>query len=1283
MERKACAVSCVALMLALVWARISAGSIFLTVNEEDVGFIWLPSGGSCTIEVVSDDSSFYSAYLDYSLVQGDFWHVETRPEAGEYASAGDLGDAYELVASGLTPPPSAGIHFVFQYYGSLAPVEDELTLWDDSYAVILDTVEIFVGSGPPEDIDPPTPDPMTWSSTPRALNSSQITMTATTAWDPCGVEYYFDCNCWGGHDSGWQEESVYTDTSLQPGTEYSYRVKARDQSANQNETAWSGAASAATANDIYVDDNAPNDPGSGDPCVSDPLEDGSLEHPFDAIQEAINGASNGDTVIVLPGTYTGTGNRAIDFWGKAITVRGQTGAEDCVVDCQWAARGFYFHLGEEANSVVEGLTITNGYADPGGAIYCGSSSPTIVNCRLVDNEAGSPGGGGIYCVYSNAAISRCSFSGNRTDYNGGGLFSRYGHPTVINCAFSGNYAGMSGGGINNYQAADPPTSPLFENCLFYENIADDYGGGLCNRYSEPNIVGCIFLDNAASAGGGIEIVYADSIRLANCTFGGNAVALNGGAVDVYTSCVTLANCTIADNWANVYGGAIVCSSYNSVSSLTVNNCILWGNTAGTNGAQIALRDGQMYSTMTVSYSDVEGGQPGAHVEPNSTLVWDVGNIDVDPCFFKGYDSDYHLRAESLCINAGDPNGYYGGQTDIDGEPRKMGSEVDMGSDEVFATAPGLLVWYRFEDYQWPIVAENSGSFGSRGTGYLMPDCPNCPAWVWPGYSSSYALQFDGIDDYVEIPALNLNTNTMTISAWVKGDGPQAAYTGIVSSRDQTTSDGTGLAYGSSGQAGGWQANQELCYYWNDDYRQWRSGLYIPADEWAFVGFAVEPSRATLYLDDGTFYCATNVASHGRLEQFDSGSLSQIAHDDMHEHFQGLIDDVRIYNRALSAEEVASIAGADLTRAWDPSPASGAMGAAADTVLTWRPGLWAADTNGHDVYFGLNGWLVNSRDPSAYIGRLDANSFDPPGGLELGLTYYWAVDEVNDSHPNSPWQGPTWSFTVHNIYYVDVNAWGTNDGSSWTDAFGDLQDALDVAQEGDQIRVAEGIYRPSERTDPCYPRTATFQLIDGVATYGGFPSRGSNWDGRDPDSYETILSGDLDGNDVEVLDPCDLLNESTRAENAYHVVTGIGAGATTVLDGFTITGGNANGPFPHYNGAGMTCAVVINYEFASGGSPTVSNCRFTEGSASHDGGGISYCGGSIANCTFTHNFADDDGGALHFCSGPVVDCNISGNAAYHCGGGLYKCSGSLTDSVITGNYSGGWGGGIYNSYEGGY
>ncbi|MHC4499697.1 MAG: hypothetical protein ACYS21_11360, partial [Planctomycetota bacterium] len=142
-------------------------------------------------------------------------------------------------------------------------------------------------------------------------------------------------------------------------------------------------------------------------------------------------------------------------------------------------------------------------------------------------------------------------------------------------------------------------------------------------------------------------------------------------------------------------------------------------------------------------------------------------------------------------------------------------------------------------------------------------------------------------------------------------------------------------------------------------------------------------------------------------------------------------------------------------------------------------------------------------------------------------------------------------------YVDASASGNGTGTSWADAYNYLQDALTAASSGDEVWVAEGIYTPTQLADPCDARSATFQLISGVALYGGFPSGvgDPNWNDRDLAANETILSGDI-GTPVAVVDNC------------YHVVTTDHTDAATVLDGFTITAGNADGVGKEDWGGGM-------------------------------------------------------------------------------------------------------------------
>ncbi|MHC4309875.1 MAG: hypothetical protein ACYSSN_08025, partial [Planctomycetota bacterium] len=187
-----------------------------------------------------------------------------------------------------------------------------------------------------------------------------------------------------------------------------------------------------------------------------------------------------------------------------------------------------------------------------------------------------------------------------------------------------------------------------------------------------------------------------------------------------------------------------------------------------------------------------------------------------------------------------------------------------------------------------------------------------------------------------------------------------------------------------------------------------------------------------------------------------------------------------------------------------------------------------------------------------------------------------------------------------VVYVDGDASGANNGTSWANAYNHLQDALMMALDGDEIRVAEGVYRPDQfvlSARPNLGRMETFQLKNGVAIKGGYAGFGEpDPDARDIRDYESILSGDLNGDDVAVNDPCDLPAEPTKSENSYHIVTGTGTDETAILDGFTITGGNANGPHDPYRfeyGGGMYCNAFS--------SPTVINCTFRGNYASGGGG----------------------------------------------------------------------------------
>jgi hypothetical protein len=274
-----------------------------------------------------------------------------------------------------------------------------------------------------------------------------------------------------------------------------------------------------------------------------------------------------------------------------------------------------------------------------------------------------------------------------------------------------------------------------------------------------------------------------------------------------------------------------------------------------------------------------------------------------------------------------------------------------------------------------------------------------------------------------------------------------------------------------------------------------------------------------------------------------------------------------------------------------------------------------------------------------------------------------------------------------IIYVDDDASGANDGSSWTNAYNYLQDALadaNTSAKPVEIHVAQGTYKPDLGAGITPgDREATFQLINDVTLKGGYAGNGEP-DHKAPDIkvYETVLSGDLNDNDVDVNDPRDLLEDLCRAENSYHVITGSGTDSTAILEGFTITSGNASVSNYNYRGGGM---------FNEDGSPTVANCRFIENSAEGWGGGMlnifdSYP--ALTNCEFVSNYAGTGGGMLNFDSDPtLVNCIFVGNSAGRSGGignggGIHNDSGSptLTNCVFSGNSANYVGGGIYNEAD---
>jgi predicted outer membrane repeat protein len=292
-------------------------------------------------------------------------------------------------------------------------------------------------------------------------------------------------------------------------------------------------------------------------------------------------------------------------------------------------------------------------------------------------------------------------------------------------------------------------------------------------------------------------------------------------------------------------------------------------------------------------------------------------------------------------------------------------------------------------------------------------------------------------------------------------------------------------------------------------------------------------------------------------------------------------------------------------------------------------------------------------------------------------------------------------------YVDKDATGTGDGTSWADAYTDLQAAIDNATGESEIWIAEGVYTPDSEGD-------SFTITgdqDGIELYGGFDGTETSRDQRAPREHRTILSGDIAGDDTDPDGDGIIENAANIAgdENAHHVLLldGTSGGTltlSTVLDGFTVTAGDADGSFPEDIGGGLLCdgegagnecspaianvlftgnrpsregGAIYNNGFNDGAaSPRIADAQFF-GNTADNGGALvnkdsdgSASNPTITNTTFSNNTAADDGGAVYnaVASPTMINVGFVDNTAGASGGALRIFGGapSITNAVFAGN-----------------
>jgi hypothetical protein len=390
------------------------------------------------------------------------------------------------------------------------------------------------------------------------------------------------------------------------------------------------------------------------PCAAHVIQV-PLQQP--TIQAGISASVPGDTVQVANGVFAGAGNRDLRFNGRAITVRSKNGPGACTIDAQFLGRGFIFDAGEPATARLEGFTITHGvHASAGGGIYINGSSPTVTNCRIVDNRTanGAPGtpnvaggnggnGAGLYVQNGAPTLGDCTISDNLTGNGGTGYVSQSGpggspggnggagagiyvgtsaSVTLLRCIIASNTTGAGGAGGSSVTCV-PPLA-----CLTFGQDGGDGGdGGGLFTVSGVQAINCMFASNATGGGGAAG--FGVALPLPSPGEGGDGAAWCGGDA----SCA-VTQCTLVANNAAPAGGAGQPAGIAGgiLGTPAVVNSILWNN----NSTQVP-------PAASVTYSLVQGGHSG------------TGNLASDPHFVAGGTGNYRLQSDSPCIDAGDNN----------------------------------------------------------------------------------------------------------------------------------------------------------------------------------------------------------------------------------------------------------------------------------------------------------------------------------------------------------------------------------------------------------------------------------------------------------------------------------------------------------------------------------------------------------------------------------------------------------------------------------------------------
>jgi len=326
-----------------------------------------------------------------------------------------------------------------------------------------------------------------------------------------------------------------------------------------------------------------------------------------------------------------------------------------------------------------------------------------------------------------------------------------------------------------------------------------------------------------------------------------------------------------------------------------------------------------------------------------------------------------------------------------------------------AAEPDLLGWWKLDDGTGTIAVDSSGN-GNDGT--FVGD----PEWVAGKFGSG--LLFDGQGgERVSLGNLDIKSGAMSITCWLNasnldtpGNDPR-----MVSKADGGDNNDHWWMLSSSRISGNKFLRFRLKTTDGQDTSELKAGS-LEVNEWIHAVCWWDGTNMRIYKNGVEVGSLPKAGGSVATDPSVQAAIGNQPIGAENRPFEGIIDDVRIYTRALSVEDIQEVmAGPPAPLAAGPDPADGVTIEENWANLTWKPGTWAVS---HDVYFGTEFDAVNQGAEGTFIGNTTSAfqvvgfpSFPAPEGLKPGTTYYWRVDEVNDANADSPWKGAIWSFTL--------------------------------------------------------------------------------------------------------------------------------------------------------------------------------------------------------------------------------------------------------------------------------